>query len=311
MAGLLARIEALKERGRGLLERRRIRWPWFDHLIRTVHRYQVQSGDRLAGGVTYFAFLSFFPLVALAFALFGYVVSIDSNALTTLEKAIDAQLPGLAARLDLSTIAESRVGAGLIGLLGLLYAGLGAVDALRVALREIWLTTEPEPSFFAAKLRDLAALVLIGGTLIISVVVSGFATGATGIVAGWLGVAGSVPAEWLLLLVGLAVGLGADVLVFLVILGWLVKSDKPFPVVLRGALLGAVGLGVLKQAATLLLSITLHNAIYGAFTVIVSLLIWINLSARVVFLAAAWTATAAMGPPPEPTPPPSTTAVPA
>jgi membrane protein len=36
----------------------------------------------------------------------------------------------------------------------------------------------------------------------------------------------------------------------------------------------------------------------------VGLLIWINFSARVVMYTAAWTATASLGPPPEPTPVP-------
>src|SRR5690606_40397719 len=40
------------------------------------------------------------------------------------------------------------------------------------------------------------------------------------------------------------------------------------------------------------------------FAVVVGLLLWINLSARVVLYAAAWTATAMLGPPPTPTPAP-------
>ncbi|MCG5220731.1 YihY/virulence factor BrkB family protein [Streptosporangium sp. KLBMP 9127] len=302
MASLLARVAELRERWRRLVQRVRLRWLWFDHLLRTLHRYQVQSGDRLAGAVTYFAFLSFFPLIALAFALFGYVASVDPAALT---KVIEEQLPGLAGQLDLSTIAGARVGAGIIGLLGLLYAGLGAVDALREALREMSMTTEQPLNFFLARLRDLAALVLIGVTLLVSVVVGGFATGATGIVAGWLGAGGSVVGRALVWLAGLAVSVGADVLVFLVILGWLGRSDQPFRVVLKGALLGAVGFGLLKQLATLVLSGTLSNPVYGAFAVIAALLIWINLSARITLYAAAWTATASMGPPPTPTPYPS------
>ncbi|WP_449061866.1 YihY/virulence factor BrkB family protein [Planomonospora algeriensis] len=304
MTGLRERISALRERGGHEIKTDRIRWPWLDHLIRTVQRYQIQSGDRLAGAVTYFAFLSFFPIIALAFAVAGFLLSERPNAEDTLRKAIDEYLPGLAAKLPIDQIADARTGAGIVGLLGLLYAGLGAIDALRGALREISMTTEPPLGFLPGKLRDLAALVLVGFTMILSVVVGGVATQASGMVAGWLGLAESFAGTGTIWLAGLAVSVAADTVVFLIVLGWLGRSAQPFRVVLRGALLGAVAFGLLKQLAAFLLSFTLNNPVYGVFAVMVGLLIWINFSARVVMYAAAWTATASLGPPPEPTPMP-------
>ncbi|MFD2355763.1 hypothetical protein ACFSTC_50550 [Nonomuraea ferruginea] len=76
---LTERIRSIKNRARRMVEGWRVRRPSVDHLIKTVQRYQAQSGDRLAGGVTYFAFLSFFPLIALAFALLGYVVTVSAT----------------------------------------------------------------------------------------------------------------------------------------------------------------------------------------------------------------------------------------
>ncbi len=297
------RFAAVKEWGRKFVERERFRYLWVDHLIRTVQRYHVRRGDRLAGALTYFAFLSFFPLLALAFALFGFVVTFQPDALATLIKAINAQLPGLAEHLRIDQLAGARARAGVIGLLGLLYAGLGAIDALRTALRDIWMTRRPEPSFLVAKLRDLVTLVLLGVIMLVSVVVSGFATGATGTVAGWFGLEDSVLAEFTVRLAGAGASLLADLLIFIVILGWLARA-RPFRVAFKGALLGAVGFGLLKQLAALILSGTLHNPIYGTFAVIAGLLLWINLSSRLILYTAAWTATATLGPPPEPTPVP-------
>ncbi|WP_371780754.1 YihY/virulence factor BrkB family protein [Streptosporangium subroseum] len=306
MTDVWERIEAVRAWGRVRLGTARVRWPWLDHLIRTVRRYQLQFGDRLAGAVTYFAFLSFFPIIALAFAIFGYFLFADSKATDALAAAINAYLPGLADKLPIKQISESRTGAGIIGLIGLLYAGLGAMDALRGALREISMTTEPPLNFFLGKLRDLASFVLVGITVIFSVAVAGFATQASGVVAGWLGLSGSAAAVTGVWLVGLVVSVLADVVVFLIILGWMGRSTQPFRVVLRGALLGAVGFGVLKQLAALILSYTLNNPVYGVFAVVVGLLVWINLSARMILYVAAWTATAAFGPPPDPTPVPAT-----
>ncbi|WP_436763754.1 YihY/virulence factor BrkB family protein [Streptosporangium sp. V21-05] len=284
----------------------RIRWHWFDHLVRTFQRYQIQSGDRLAGAVSYFAFLSFFPIVALAFAVFGYFLSVRPDAIVTLQAAINHYLPGLADKLPIKQIAGSRTSAGIIGLLGLLYAGLGAVDALRGALREISMTTEAPLNFALAKLRDLAALVIVGTTMVASVLVAGFATQASGVVAGWFGLSGSPVATVTIWLAGLTVSVLTDVVVFLVILRGLGRSRQPLRVLLRGALLGAAGFALLKQLAALILSGTLNNPVYGVFAVVVGLLVWINFSARVIMYAAAWTATASLGPPPDPTPVPAT-----
>ncbi|WP_248965479.1 YihY/virulence factor BrkB family protein [Sphaerisporangium perillae] len=304
-ASILRGVEAVKQWGRARTERYRVRMRWFDHLIRSLHRYQSQRGDRLAGAVTYFAFLSFFPLLALAFALFGYVVTVSPGALKTLETAVNQQLPGLAGRLRIADLAEARTSAGVIGLLGLFYAGLGVMDALRDALHEMCVSCEPPMNWFAGKLRDLVALLLMGLTLVVSVAVGGFAVQATGSILGWLGLADSVVAAALVRTAGVLISVGADMLVFLVLLGWLARVGKPLATTLRGALLGAAGFGVLKQVATLLLSHTLTNPIYGTFAVVVGLLLWLNFAARWALYVAAWTSTAGGAPPPEPTPVPT------
>ncbi|WP_188191081.1 YihY/virulence factor BrkB family protein [Nonomuraea sp. SYSU D8015] len=304
MAGLVERIEAAKVWGRGKVDDWRVRRLSFDHLIRAVQRYQVQEGDRLAGAVTYFAFLSFFPLVALSYAVLGFVVATSDTTREALEAAILERLPAIAGQLNLEAIAKAKEAAGIIGLFGLLYAGLGALDALRGALREISMTTAPPLNFFVGKLRDLASLALLGVTMISSVLVAGFATTATDKVLDFLFGSESALANAGLRLAGVAASLGADWLLFLILLGWVARPTQPFRVIAKGALLGAIGFGLLKQLATLLLAQTLGNPVYGAFAVIVGLLVWMNFSARLVLYVAAWTATAGFCPPPAPTPAP-------
>ncbi|TDE59896.1 YihY/virulence factor BrkB family protein [Nonomuraea mesophila] len=305
MASVAERIEPAKAWGRRTVTYWRVRRPSIDHLIRAVQRYRLQSGDRLAGAVTYFAFLSFFPLLALSYAVLGFAVTTSDATRDALQQAIAERLPGLAGQLDLEGIAQARETAGIIGLLGLLYAGLGALDALREALREMTMTTVPPLGFVAGKLRDLASLVIVGATMILSVLVAGFATTATDKVLHVLFGDSSVLVTLGLRIAAVAASVAADWLLFLILLGWVAKSGLPFRQLARGALLGAIGFGVLKQAATLLLGQTLSNPVYGAFTVVVGLLVWINFSARLVLLVAAWTSTAGFSPPPAPSPVPT------
>ncbi|WP_344896723.1 YihY/virulence factor BrkB family protein [Nonomuraea antimicrobica] len=306
MASLTERVASVRAWGRAGLERWRVRRPSLDHLLRAVQRYEVQSGDRLAGAVTYFAFLSFFPLVALSYAVLGFTVATSETTRHALQTAIEERLPGIAAQLPLENIARTKETAGIIGLLGLLYAGLGALDVLRGALREMSMITTPPFGFFLGKLRDLASLILLGVTAISSVLVAGFATTATDKVMDVVLGGGSVLGNLGLRALGVAASVGADWVLFVILLGWVAGPIRPFRVIAKGALLGALGFGVLKQVATLLLATTLGNPLYGTFAVIVGLLVWINFSARLVLFVAAWTATAGLGPPPSPSPlPPS------
>nr|SBO92213.1 putative membrane protein [Nonomuraea gerenzanensis] len=308
MASLTERVASVKAWGRGKLDYWRVRRLSIDHLVRAAQRYQLQAGDRLAGAVTYFTFLSFFPLLVLGYSVLGFVVATSQTTREAMQQAIAERLPGIMDKLDFNVeqIAEAKTAAGIIGLLGLLYAGLGALDALRGALREMSMTTTPPLDFFLGKLRDLASLILLGVTAISSVLVAGFATTATDHVMKFV-FGGDTLAGWLTLRVaGVTASVGADWLLFVILLGWVARPTQPFRVIAKGALLGAISFGVLKQIATLLLATTMGNVVYGAFAAIAGLLVWMNFSARLILFVAAWTATAGLCPPPSPSPIPAT-----
>lgn len=78
------------------------------HLALAYDRYQEKRGGSLAGATTFFAFLSFFPLVALAFSVAGYAAAISPHAADWLRTAIQSVLPGLASQLPLDSIASAQ-----------------------------------------------------------------------------------------------------------------------------------------------------------------------------------------------------------
>ena len=279
------------------LRRRR---PGVDHLVRAYERYADRNGNQLAGAVTYFAFLSFFPLLALAFAAAGFVlVTLRIELGGQMEQALDGVLPGLSQQLPIDQIADARVGAGLFGLVGLLYAGSNSVSALREALHSIWLRSPKEgPNFFLGKGLDLLVMVGLGSALLLSVSLTGVAQTATQWLLSLVGLDGSIAANIALRLLALVIATGANALIFMLVFALLSGNGRPTRVMWRGALLGAVGFEALKAAAALLLSGTLNNPVYASFAVLVGLLVWINLVMRLVMFSAAWTATWLPVPPP-------------
>jgi hypothetical protein len=62
-----------------LAELRRRR-PLIDHAVRTQEHYGEVKAGQQAGAVTYFGFLSFFPILALAFFVVGWVAKVYAGA---------------------------------------------------------------------------------------------------------------------------------------------------------------------------------------------------------------------------------------
>lgn len=274
----------------------RERSPAFDHMIRAYQRFNGQNGNTLAGAVTYFGFLSFFPLLAVAFAILVYVVVVYPGARTQVEHALQSTFPGLIGtgpgKINLSQTAGAGVGAGIIGLAGLIYSGTGWIDALRDALRSMWLQpVHKAPNIVVKKLGDLGVLVAFGVALVASVSFSSLATSATRVVVTAVGLSQVTGVGVALRILAIVVAVAFDSVVFALLFGVLPGVRTPLRTLVRGAVLGAIGFEVLKLIGTWLIGRTTSNPVYGAFAIMVGLLIWINFVSRITLLAAAWTAT--------------------
>src|SRR5690348_1771953 len=116
----------------------RKRYPLVDHVLAMLGHYGDVNGAAQAGAITYFGFLSFFPVLALAFFAVGVVAHVYPDAQHQLTTAIGRVLPGIVGNqqgeIPLSTFEKNASAVGVLGLLGLLYSGLGWLDAMRTAL---------------------------------------------------------------------------------------------------------------------------------------------------------------------------------
>ena len=179
-------LDSVKQRVSDVRERR----PVVDHLVRAVEHYGEVNGSALAAAVTYFAFLSFFPILALAFAIFGQVTKVYEDAQDTLVDAANSVLPGLVGGdngVPLETLQAAAPGIFSVGILLTLYSGLGWLSGMRTALMAIFEEPEREqPNFLIGKLRDVLALLALGSVLVASVAVSGVATKVLTPITEWL-----------------------------------------------------------------------------------------------------------------------------
>jgi membrane protein len=283
-------------RAKAALERARERWPVLDHAVRTQEHYGTVNGSGLAGSVTYFAFLAFFPILALAFFVVGYLSKLYPDASDNLVKAVGTLLPNIIGSGDgeigLATIQNAAGAAGLLGALGLLYSGLGWLSGMRSALEIVFeMPKSEQPSFVIGKLRDLASLAIIGLTLLASVAVTGVVTGSSTWLLGLVGLGHDL--AWGVHVLGSLVGLAANTLLFYSLFRLLARPPVPRRALWQGAVLGAIGFEILKLASTLLLASTRGKPAFQVLGIALILVIWINYFSRVVMYAAAWAQTSA------------------
>ncbi|HEY1134610.1 MAG TPA: YihY/virulence factor BrkB family protein [Nocardioides sp.] len=288
-------MASVAERAKVWFAEQRTARPWLDHTVRMQQHYSEVKGNTQAGAITFFGFLSFFPLLALAFFVIGWISKVYPDAQQDLVDAVTGIFPGMIGsddgQISIADFESAASTAGLVGLLGVLYSGLGWLSGMRESLLVVF--EEPaddQPTFLRGKLRDLTALVSIGAVLFTSVAISSGLNGFSSDVLGLVGLGEEL--SWLLRILTIVVGILASSLLFTVMFRLLAAPDIPRLDLWKGALLGAVGFEILKQVAGLLLGSTKGQPAFQAFGIALILLVWINYFSRVVMYAASWAHTA-------------------
>lgn len=268
--------------------------PWFVRLTRTHpwHTYETLERvhwTRLAAAITFLSFLAMFPLISLAVAVGAALLSKDR--LGRLEERIGDQVPGISDQLDVSALAANAGTVGLVSGALLLLTGVGWVGSIRDCLRAVWgLDDLDQGNPFVRKAWDTAILLGLGATALASFAASALGSTAVGWTADRFGLDGGGSGV-ALRVVAIVIAVAADFLILLYLLTLLPGVQPPRRRLVVAGLIGAVGFEALKLLIGGYIREVAGRSLYGAFGVPVALLLWINLTAKLLLFCAAWTAT--------------------
>ncbi len=286
----------LLDRAKARLAATRERWPVVDHTVRVVEHMGAVQGTILAGAVTYFGYLSFFPVLVIAFAVISRVAFVVPEARDGLITAVESIFPGLIgsekdAPINIKSFSDQAGAVGVVALLGLFYSGLGWISAARAGLQGVFcVPMQDRRNFVLGKLVDLVVLGVIGTVLILSVGLSSAVTQVTEDVLRLLEF-DRIPGPgfiWLLRGVGIALGVAASTVLFFAMFTLLPTSDVPRRAVLKGAFVAALGFEVLKLLAGLLIGLVAGDPATAVLGISLVLLVWINYFSRVIMVGASW-----------------------
>ena len=231
-----------------------------------LDRYRDLRGREEAAAITLYGLFALFALSVLAIAVVGFISADDHNVAERIVEGIG--LTGSAAKIvtdAVTTAQESRATATVVGIVGLVWVGSSFAVTVASAYDHAY---GVEQRFARARLVGLGWL-LGAGVLLTA---GSFVTGALSGLRWWL-----VPLV-------LAASIAVNTLLWLWT-SWVLPNRK---VALRplipAALVGAVGLEVLKIVGVLVVPrlVSKSSALYGTIGVVFALIAWLWFFGRLV-----------------------------
>ena len=171
------------------LDRLQRRHPVAGFPIAVVYKYVDDSGPYLAALITYYAFVSLFPLLLLMSTILGTVLAGNPELQARLIDSALSQLPVVGDQLGQPQALSGGLTGVLVGVLGALYGGLGVAQAIQHAMNTVWAVprhSRPDP--ITSRGRSLLLLCTLGLLVLASTVLSALGSGAAayGGFSGWL-----------------------------------------------------------------------------------------------------------------------------
>jgi membrane protein len=251
---------------------RRHRWAGFP--VAVIYKFFEDQGAYLAALITFYGFLSLFPLLLLLASVLGFVLQGNSDLERRILDSALSQFPIFRDQLSDPQGLQGNGTAIVIGGLVALYGALGVAQALQNAMNVAWsVPRNRRPNPLKARLRSVlligtAGIVVLATTILSALGASAAASGG-GLFSGWVA----------LLVTATAVVVNAAIF----IVGFRVATAIKLSVgdVAPGAITAAVIWQLLQLFGTAYVAHVVKDAsiTYGVFAVVLGLLAWIFLAA--------------------------------
>lgn len=145
------------------VDRLQRRHPVLGFPIAVAYKFFDDMGAYLAALLTYYTFISVFPILLLASTVLSWVLRGHPEWQQRLLESALGEFPVIGDQLNAPAALDGGVGAVVIGLLGALYGALGAAQALQYAANTVWqVPRNSRPNPFKARGRSFILLVTVG-----------------------------------------------------------------------------------------------------------------------------------------------------
>lgn len=249
--------------------------------IAVVYKSVDDRAPYLAALVTYYAFVSVFPLLLLFVSIMGFVLQSDPSLRLQIVNSAVGDLPGIGAVLRRNIQGFKGSSAGIaLGLIGLVYGALGAMQSAQYAFNHIYAVPRNEqPNPIRSRLRSLGLLVILGTTILIS-------TGINFLIANGGSLSTGVGTG--ITVLGYIAALILNVALFSVSFQVLTALGLRWREVIAGGVLAGALWELLQTFGSryVVHEVQHGSALYGVFGVVLATLAWIYLIALAIMVSA-------------------------
>jgi inner membrane protein YhjD len=255
---------------------RKHRWAGFP--LGVVYKFGDDQGNYLAALITYYAFLSIFPLLLLASSILGYVLQSNPDLQADILDSTIARFPVIGDQLRAPEGLTGSPIAVIVGVLVALYGALGFAQATQNALNIAWaVPRNRRPNPIMARLRSVLLLAVGGLAILLTTFIANLGASISA-----LGGNLETSLSWLLTLSTVVVN-GA----IFTVLFWLASAHRHSALRdVPGGLFVALAWQVLQFSGTAYVSAIVKDASVtaGVFAVVLGMMAWIYLGALAVTL---------------------------
>jgi YihY family inner membrane protein len=256
------------------LDRRQQRSPRLGFVVAVAKKFNDDQAGQLAALISYYAFVSLFPLLLVFVTILGFVLQGNPGEQHKILDGTLGQVPIIRDQLKLHSLTGSTV-ALVIGIVLSLLAGMGITNATQNALNRIWAVPfKHRPDFLHSRLRSLGMLAVLGTLSIVSAVVGGFV--------------GSSSHPALTVVGGVLVAFVFNLALFMLAFKLLTAADLSWRELLPGVVTASVFWQLLQHLGGYYVDHELKRLtpLYGVFALVLGLLAWLYLGAQLTIFAA-------------------------
>jgi membrane protein len=266
------------------------RWAGFS--LAVLYKFVDDLGSYQAALLTYYAFVSLFPLLLLAVTVLGFVLAGNPAAQQAVLSSALRDFPVIGQEIGANVHAlHGSVWGVVVGVAVSVYGGLGVTQAAVTTMCQIWAIPVAErPGLGPAYARGVTVLLVLGAGVLVTTALSSLTTA----VGAWLPLwANDVVAR----VVPVAVAVVINAASFLAAYRVLTPGRIGWRRLVPGAVLAAAAWQVLQLAGTYLVGHELEgsSASYGFFGIVLGLLAWLYLGALIMLLGAQVNAVRVLG----------------
>lgn len=149
-------------------------------ILKTGLKWQKDNCSGMAAALAYYALFSLFPILLVILSLLGSLLGSNTEAIQQIRDVTQQYLPSQAYSLVNTTfqsLSRTSVGAGIIGMVLLLYSGSTVFNVLNHSVDKIWQTNYPakesyslKQSLFTYLLNRLTAFIFVFGAALLLLV---------------------------------------------------------------------------------------------------------------------------------------------